>query len=70
VASLQELWRWSKPLLNKNKKNDFGNGLACLKGGDLSQEIFESYLHPRQIPLKNIFDEDYFREKYLLYVKN
>jgi 16S rRNA (guanine527-N7)-methyltransferase len=69
VAPLKELWRWSKPLLNKNKRNSFENGLICLKGGDLSQEISESKLQPRQINLNEIFREDYFREKYLLYVR-
>ncbi|MFT4155686.1 16S rRNA (guanine(527)-N(7))-methyltransferase RsmG [Parafilimonas sp.] len=69
VAPLKELWKWSKPLLQKNNKNEFANGLICLKGGDLAQEIFESGLKPNQIPLEEIFKEDYFKEKYMLYVK-
>ena len=68
VAPLKELWKWSGPLLHKNNKNEFGNGLICLKGGDLAQEIPESSLHPRQISLDEIFGEDYFKEKYLLYI--
>jgi 16S rRNA (guanine527-N7)-methyltransferase len=69
VAPLKELWKWSKPLLQKNNKNDFANGLICLKGGDLAQEISESVLKPNQISLEEIFKEDYFKEKYMLYVK-
>lgn len=69
VAPLKELWKWSKPLLQKNNKNDFANGLICLKGGDLAQEISESGLKPNQISLEEIFKEDYFKEKYMLYVK-
>ena len=69
VAPLKELWNWSKPLLGKTKRNDFNNGLICLKGGDLSQEISESNLHPRQITLTEIFREEYFEQKYLLYVR-
>lgn len=69
VAPLKELWKWSKPLLQKNNKNDFANGLICLKGGDLAQEISESSLKPNQISLEEIFKEDYFKEKYMLYVK-
>jgi len=68
VAPLKDLWKWSKPLLNNNDKNDFANGLICLKGGDLAQEISESNLRPRQIALHQIFVEDYFKEKYLLYI--
>jgi 16S rRNA (guanine527-N7)-methyltransferase len=70
VAPLKELWQWSKPLLHKKNKNDFANGLICLKGGDLTQEIFESDLTPQQISLPEIFNEDYFNDKYLLYVKH
>ncbi len=43
------------------------NGLICLKGGDLAQEISESGLHPKQINIEEIFKEEYFKEKYLLY---
>jgi 16S rRNA (guanine527-N7)-methyltransferase len=69
VAPLKDLWKWSKPLLNKHNKNEFTNGLISLKGGDLIQEIFESGLRPNQIALDKIFKEEYFKEKYLLYVK-
>ena len=70
VAPLKDLWRWSKPLLQKKNKNEFINGLICLKGGDLALEISESGLRPNQIDLHKIFNEDYFNEKFLLYVKN
>ena len=69
VAPIKELWKWSKPLLNKKSNNEFANGLICLKGGELAQEIFESGLRPQQITLDEIFKENYFKEKYLLYVK-
>jgi 16S rRNA (guanine527-N7)-methyltransferase len=69
VAPLKDLWRWSRPLLNKNNRNNFINGLICLKGGDLALEISESGLRPNQITLHEIFNEEYFKEKYMLYVK-
>ena len=72
VAPLKELWNWSKPLLKKSEIRDLksenkGNGLICLKGGDLAQEIFESGLRPKQISIEEIFHEEYFKEKYLIY---
>ena len=69
VAPLKELWQWSRPLLQKKNKNEFINGLICLKGGDLALEISESGLRPNQIDLHEIFNEDYFNEKFLLYLK-
>lgn len=68
VAPLKDLWRWSKPLIKKNKKADSMNGLICLKGGDLSAEIHESGLKPFVWEVEKIFPEEYFKDKYILYV--
>lgn len=68
VAPLKDLWFWSKPLLNVGLKTNVANGLICLKGGDLHQEISESKTRPRMLSVYDIFDEDYFKEKYLLHV--
>ncbi len=70
VAPLKDLWRWGKPLLRKGRKLDeFTNGLICLKGGDLRQEIKESGLHPHIWDIASIFDrQEWFKEKFLLYV--
>jgi 16S rRNA (guanine527-N7)-methyltransferase len=70
VAPLKDLWRWSKPLLQKKNKSEFVNGLICLKGGELGTEISESGLRPNQVALNEVFNDEYFKEKYLLYVKN
>lgn len=69
VAPLKDLWSWSKPLLRKNKNadEDIPNGLVCLKGGDLTKEIFESGCKPFVWEIEKIFEETYFREKFLLY---
>lgn len=67
VAPLKDLWHWSKPLLRKGRQ-DLANGLICLKGGDLTQEIAESRLRPQVWAIENIFQEDFFKEKYVLHV--
>ncbi|MCC6287188.1 MAG: 16S rRNA (guanine(527)-N(7))-methyltransferase RsmG [Chitinophagaceae bacterium] len=68
VAPLSDLWRWSKPLLKKERKmEEFKNGLICLKGGDLAREINDSRLKPHAWNIKDIFDLESFDEKYLLY---
>jgi 16S rRNA (guanine527-N7)-methyltransferase len=70
VAPLKDLWEWSKPLLKKPSPNSEHQkpGLICLKGGDLSQEISESGCRPRLMEVYEIFAEEYFKEKYMLYV--
>jgi 16S rRNA (guanine527-N7)-methyltransferase len=82
VAPLKDLWEWAKPVLKKVRQqpklpdtisssgsgNHYTpNGLICLKGGDLAREIAESRCKPRQIEIHDIFKEDFFKEKYLLY---
>jgi 16S rRNA (guanine527-N7)-methyltransferase len=75
VAPLKDLWKWSYPLIKNEKlkiKNGEGEiierGLICLKGGDLAQEISESGVRPKMVEISSLFEEEYFKEKYLLYV--
>jgi 16S rRNA (guanine527-N7)-methyltransferase len=68
VAPVKDLWKWSKPLIKKGGTQELSNGLICLKGGDLAQEIYESGLRPHMIAIEDIFHEEYFKEKYLLHV--
>ena len=71
VAPLKDLWYWSKPLLKRRPVDQPKKitGLICLKGGDLSKEISESGLHPQIWEIGKIFEEDFFREKYILNCK-
>lgn len=79
VAPLKDLWRWADPLLKKNKPASQSgivpaeelpvpNGLICLKGGDLAAEIAESQCRPRVMEIHEIFSEEFFREKFILYI--
>lgn len=84
VAPLKDLLNWSKPLLKKkpssqnaslsglNHTDNGGqqsiNGLICLKGGDLAQEISDSDSRPLSIEIHDLFKEEYFKEKYILFV--
>ena len=83
VAPLKELWSWSKPLLKKpaprklssiaaektmDNPNQSVHGLICLKGGDLTKEIEESNSKPLSIEIYDLFKEEYFKEKYILFV--
>ena len=43
-------------------------GLISLKGGDLTNEIHESGTRPRIMDISEIFNEEHFKMKYLLYV--
>ena len=72
VAPLKDLWFWSKPLLKKKPIDQPKklSGLICLKGGDLSKEISESGLRPKVWEIEKIFEEDFFKDKFILYVSS
>ena len=69
VAPLKDLWTWAKPLIRKGHGAEFDNGLICLKGGDLHQEISDSGCKPMMWHIYDLFREELFREKFMLYVK-
>jgi 16S rRNA (guanine527-N7)-methyltransferase len=43
-------------------------GLICMKGGDLTNEIHDSGTRPRVMEITDLFNEEYFKMKYLLFV--
>lgn len=70
VAPLKDLWKWSRPLLKPGTTSEIQPpGLICLKGGDLASEIHESGTRPRIMEIHDIFPEEYFRDKYILYIR-
>ncbi len=69
VAPLGKLWNWCAPLIRKGTNTELDNGLICLKGGDLHQEISESQTKPMMWEINDIFEEEEFKEKYIVFVK-
>jgi 16S rRNA (guanine527-N7)-methyltransferase len=71
VAPLGELWKWINPLIRPGQKSDdLPNGLICLKGGDLAEEIKASGLQKiaQAWSVHDIFPEPSFEEKFVIYV--
>lgn len=60
------------PLIKKNvggkQRNGVPNGLICLKGGDISDELRAARADELVDELCNYFDEEYFATKKLVYV--
>lgn len=77
VAPLRDLWRWSLPIIKAKGQGQFAiadeekiyGGLICLKGGDLTEEVKESGLHPIVWEIDKLFSEDFFKQKYILSVR-
>ncbi len=71
VAPLGDLWKWISPLLRIGQKSEeLPNGLICLKGGNLDEEIKASGLKKitQAWTLNSIFPEPSFDEKFVIYV--
>ncbi len=71
VAPLSDLWRWVNPMIRRGQKSDeLPNGLICLKGGDLKNEINDTGLKRiiQAWKVHDIFPEPSFEEKYVVYV--
>ncbi len=71
VAPLSDLWRWINPLIRIGQKSDeLPNGLICLKGGDLKNEINDTGMKKsiQAWSVNNIFQEPAFEDKYVVYV--
>ncbi len=73
VTTLDKLLLWSQKLLKKKHLHSYPNGILALKGGDLRAEIKalpgkgESY--SEVFPIQNFFKEEFFKEKYVVYVQ-
>jgi 16S rRNA (guanine527-N7)-methyltransferase len=71
VAPLNDLWRWvNSKLVRGQKGEELPNGLICLKGGDLRNEIAETGLKRivQAWSVHDIFPEPSFEEKYVVYI--
>jgi len=72
VARLSKLLGWTDRLISDHQINTIPNGLITLKGGDLKEEIKEvkpRYSYVEQVPVSKYFEEEYFQEKYIIYVQ-
>lgn len=69
VAPLETLIYWTQGKYLKGYFHDWKNGLICLKGGDLTEEIAQSGKQNIEVfDLKDNFEEDFFQTKKVVYV--
>ena len=68
VMPFGDLLRHSKKNISKNHKNSLPNGIICLKGGDLKDEIFPFRKIIETHDISDFFDEDFFKTKKIIYL--
>ena len=68
VMPLPDLVKIVKKNIGKTQRNALPNGLLCLKGGNVNEEV-KQYKHIIDITdISNLFDEKWFKGKYLIYL--
>ena len=68
VMPLPDLIKIIKKNISAKQKNAIPNGLICLKGGNIDSEI-HNYRHIVQLTdISKIFNDDWFKNKYVIYV--
>ena len=69
VARLGLLHAWTRKKLLPVSRHELPNGLLCLKGGDLTDELAEANVPYRQYALSDYFQEEFFATKQVVYVE-
>ena len=75
VTQLKTLHEWAKRLVVENRElrnqqyNKLPNGLFAYKGGDLEDEINALGRKATIYPISDYFNEPFFAEKYLVYLR-
>lgn len=73
VSNLVDFIKSTRHLVKNNEKLIDGNlqtGIIYLKGGDLKEELKNFKVEMEIFYIEEIFKEDFFKEKYILYIKN
>ena len=68
VMPLPDLVKITTSNVSKKSVNKYPNGLVCLKGGDLEEEIESTRFSVMDVKLTDFFNEPFFETKSLIYV--
>ena len=68
VMPLPDLMKIVKKNISKEQQNAHPNGVICLKGGDLQAETQPYRRIVETVQLSNYFEEEWFKEKYCIYI--
>lgn len=68
VMPLPDMVKIVKKNISKDQRNAMPNGIFCLKGGDLQAECSQFRRIVDITPLSSFFDEEWFKEKSLVYL--
>lgn len=68
VAPLSEIYTWTGKSIAKKQQHAMPNGIICLKGGDLRDELMPFKNRVEVHEIHDWFDEEFFETKKLVYL--
>jgi len=69
VAPLPTLQKWVWKIIKPGGMNQLPNGIIALKGGDLKEELAPFRNQYTRWEIDNFFEEEYFKEKSIIYLQ-
>ena len=69
VMNATDLVKLIRKNVSKEQRNALPNGLICLKGGDMTEEIAPFRNHSEVWDLKSYFDDEFFDTKKVMYIQ-
>lgn len=70
VASVDDILRWTQKSIHQVHKHKLPNGILCLKGGDLKEELKAHKKYSVVYPIKDYFEEEFFETKSVVYIQS
>lgn len=68
TAPLNELYRWVFKKISRKQINAIPNGIICLKGGDIKEELRPFKGRTEVVQLSDYFKEDFYETKNLVFL--
>lgn len=69
VMNASDLVKLIRKNISKEQRNALPNGLICLKGGDMTEEVAPFRNHSEIWDLKSYFDDEFFDTKKVMYIQ-
>lgn len=69
VMNASDLVRLIRKNVSKEQRNALPNGLICLKGGDMTEEVAPFKNHSEIWDLKSYLDDEFFDTKKVMYIQ-
>lgn len=69
VMNASDLVKLIRKNVSKEQRNALPNGLICLKGGDMTEEVAPFKNHSEIWGLKSYFDDEFFDTKKVMYIQ-